>query len=246
MPNPTDVESKFRSVLTFVVVCISITGIFILSWIVLKAKNDLPTAQFVFGAVLPLLASWIGTIMAFYFSKDNFQAANQAVTDMTKAMTAMDRLKSIPVAGKMRSLKDIKSAVVKQGDEAKNKLVDLFKTFDGYERMLILAEDKSVRYLIYRAMADKFLSQRLLNPPAGAGAPTDLTLKDLLDSPVNESKIFENSFVFVAQDATLADAKLKMDALKNCNDVFVTKTGNRTEPLLGWITDNTIAENSKV
>ncbi len=95
-------------------------------------------------------------------------------------------------------------------------------------------------------MVDRYLATYQLSQVPGAGAAAALTLKSLLDSDVNKNKIFENSFVFVSQDATLADAKLKMEALKNCNDVFVTMTGQREEPLLGWVTDNTIAENSKV
>jgi hypothetical protein len=31
-----------------------------------------------------------------------------------------------------------------------------------------------------------------------------------------------------------------------CGDIFVTQTGNSSEPIIGWITDNTIMENAKI
>lgn len=37
-----------------------------------------------------------------------------------------------------------------------------------------------------------------------------------------------------------------MDQNKSCQDVFITKNGNATEPVLGWITNVTISENSLV
>ena len=36
---------------------------------------------------------------------------------------------------------------------------------------------------------------------------------------------------------TLGEAKLAMNAATQCYDVFVTASGARDEPLLGWITD---------
>jgi hypothetical protein len=37
-----------------------------------------------------------------------------------------------------------------------------------------------------------------------------------------------------------------MDSIARCQDIFVTKTGSSADPILGWITDNKIAANSKV
>ena len=57
---------------------------------------------------------------------------------------------------------------------------------------------------------------------------------------------FESSFGFVPSTATLADAKREMERIEKCADVFVTQSGKKDEPVLGWITDNTIIENSRV
>jgi len=86
--------------------------------------------------------------------------------------------------------------------------------------------------------------------PAGRTSAADLTLKDLLDSDTKLAAMFESSFAFVSESATLADAKAEMERVQqatgSCNDVFVTRTGARAEPVVGWVTDNTIAANSRV
>jgi hypothetical protein len=58
--------------------------------------------------------------------------------------------------------------------------------------------------------------------------------------------MFEATFETVAEDATLADAKTKMDKLPQCLDIFVTKNGTKNEPIIGWLTNLIIVESAKV
>ncbi|MBV8376475.1 MAG: hypothetical protein JO279_05670 [Verrucomicrobia bacterium] len=105
-------DTQSRQVLTFVVVCVSIIGVLALACVVIFSNNtpttQLDTAKFVFGAVLPLLASWVGTILAYYFSKENFALATQSVSALASTITGADRLQSISVRDKMRPLASIK------------------------------------------------------------------------------------------------------------------------------------------
>jgi len=53
------------------------------------------STQLVFTAVLPLVGTWVGTVLAFYFAKENFEAASRA----TKEILGIDeKLKSILVS----------------------------------------------------------------------------------------------------------------------------------------------------
>jgi hypothetical protein len=219
-----------------------------LSAIVLLTNwGDKETARYVFGAIVPLAASWMGTILAFYFSRENFVAATQSVRDLTQAVTGADKLKTIPVTSKMRLLKDITFEQVIPGDEDKKKLGDLAHKFKDLERVLILDKSQAVRFLIYKSMIDKYLAGFSGGTaPVGGRAVADLNLKDLLDSDAAAKKMFETSFAFVAASATLADAKREMERIDKCGDVFVTQNGRKDEAILGWITDNAILENSKV
>ncbi len=160
-------------------------------------------------------------------------------------MTSQDKLKAIPVKDKMRPLDQIKHVKVDPTDDANKKLSDLSQM--SAESIPILSSQSVIRFLIYKAMIDKYLAQLAgKSLPAGKTTVADLTLKDLVDSNPEMRKLFENSFAFVPLTATLADAKREMEKIDNCGDVLVTNTGKKEEPILGWVTDNTIIENSKI
>ena len=75
-------EVSGRRFLTFLVVSISVVGVVLLgiTAIALPGNDRFERLKFVTATVLPVIASWVGTIMAFYFSKENFMAATQSVS----------------------------------------------------------------------------------------------------------------------------------------------------------------------
>ena len=52
--------------------------------------------------------------------------------------------------------------------------------------------------------------------------------------------------VFVAQDASLAHAKNKLEGKKGCQDVFVTEDGASDKPVQGWLTNVDIEGYSRI
>ena len=105
-------------------------------------------------------------------------------------------------------------------------------------RVPILDAEGRASQIIHRSLIDQFIVKRVMTP--GGGNPSDLTLADILAD--NEMKaVFDNTFVIVKKQATLAEAKSAMDARKGCSDVFVTATGNPNEPVLGYLTNVDIA-----
>src|SRR5262245_15470064 len=139
---PTTFETKSRQVLTFLIVCVSVIGVLVLACVVIfidkKPDTQLDTAKFVFGSVLPLLASWVGTILAYYFSKENFAAATQSVSDLASKVSGPERLRSVSVQEVMRPLGRIKFMSLQQGQEDGIKLGELDQTFGRVERLLFL------------------------------------------------------------------------------------------------------------
>jgi len=49
--------------------------------------------------------------------------------------------------------------------------------------------------------------------------------------------LIQRTIAFVAQDRTVADAKAAMEQIQGCQDVIVTKTGDRAEPVIGWLSN---------
>jgi hypothetical protein len=73
-------------------------------------------------------------------------------------------------------------------------------------------------------------------------------LQDFLNfaSDGTTMRIVVSKIVWISKDGTLADAKEKMMGLPGCQDVFVTATGQNTEPVLGWLTNADIATKARM
>jgi hypothetical protein len=54
--------------------------------------------------------------------------------------------------------------------------------------------------------------------------------------------LFETSFRFVGKGTRLIDVKTILGTNPSVQDVFVTETGKQDEPLLGWITNSMLAQ----
>ena len=223
---------------------VSVIGVIALSWVTIsrsEADNTQLPMQ-VMTTVLPLIGTWVGTVLAYYFSKDNFEAATRSTAQLVQQLRSDDKLKSTPVWKVMLTLGNVLSKTL-PGDDGKL-LVDLVDEMEKKKkgsRLPILSDKKHPLYVVHRSVVERFL----VKAARGAGDVKTLTLKTLLDdSDVKE--FLKNSFATVREDANLAEAKGAMESNPNCQDVFVTKTGNRDEEVIGWITNVIIQENSIV
>ena len=237
-----------RNILAIGITGLSVFGVLILAIILIsttdKAKMD-ETTRTVLTAVLPLFGTWVGTVLAYYFSKDNFEAATRSVSEMSRHLTAREKLESISVRDKMIS-KD--KMFFKKLPADKIILANLLEEIEQNKkgsRVPILNDSDWPAYIIHRSAIDKYISDK-----ARTGTPADklntLTLQDLLDDDAKLKDLFENSFTTVKESSSLATAKDMMDNTSNCLDVFITKGGKRNEEVLGWITNMIITENARV
>jgi hypothetical protein len=197
----------------------------------------------VFTAVLPLFGAWVGTILAFYFGKENFEAATRSVTNIAKAVGFMEKLKEIKVKDKMIRREDMSVIAKPDNDIPQIKLTDILNTISSASkgvRLPILNDKDNPVYMIHRSVVDQYLAAQALSkpPPADLSA---LTLNDFLADKTLKDMV-EKSFTAIKEDATMAEAKNAMDRTPNCQDVFVTKGGTIQEPVIGWITNVIIQE----
>jgi len=209
--------------------------------IIVKNKDE---ATHVMSAVLPLLGSWVGTVLAFYFSKDNFAAATKSVTELTKQITSQEKLAAILARDKMIPKAQMFTVPVTAGQKLKEILEGLAQSKRGM-RIPFLAQQDFPQFVIHRSAIDQFLAQKALNPGTPPIDLASITLDDLINDADWKDKIAQ-SIATVREDATLADVKAIMDQNPNCQDVFVTKGGTRNEPVLGWITNSIVEENTKL
>lgn len=189
---------------------------------------------------LPILATWVGVVLAFYFGKENFEAANSSVRKMVNQMSPQDRLRAISVKEVMNRRPHITGIKLeKNKTEDKVSLTDdiigIFK--DKVTRLPIFTETDAAKYVIHESLAYKFVYEYRLANKNPALKPN---LQDLLNNP--EDKEWATALAFVKETDSLAEAQERMKQVSKCQDVFVTRNGQPGEPVLGWITNAAIAK----
>lgn len=247
-------DHKDRFEIANSIISASVLIIFVLALVIMivgtyRSGTDegLKIANNTFNTLLPLIGTWVGTILAYYFSKDNFEAANKNVQEIVEKLTPMQKLGALFVKDKMIPLAGM--AFTNIAEDLKTvKLSDLLNTMTSksVNRLPLLKKDNAAKYVVHRSMLDKYLVRKALSEDMNAKKIKALTLDDLMNEDPVTKAVFENSFVIVPESATLAKAKIGMDEKTDCRDVLVTRTGAADEPVIGWLTNNIIAENAKV
>jgi hypothetical protein len=92
-----------RTLLAFGITTAAVLGITILSWVTIATADAAANgrAQNVLNAVLPLFGTWVGTVLAYYFARENFEAASNSTSQLVSQLTPDEKLRSIPVASVM-------------------------------------------------------------------------------------------------------------------------------------------------
>lgn len=248
MPDSQTLSDPGRDKLAGQVVFWSGIGIAIISVSVVFAASfatnvDKPTLTTVFNTLIPLFGTWVGTVLAFYFSGKNYEAAAKATRELVGQL-GDERLKQIPVTDAWIPVGSIKAVTVAAGNEATvNVQTDLVPMLTGVvTRIPVWNAGKVVRYVIHQSMIYRYLATL----PAGQTPTLDNFLAFHVNGGAGDTmRGVVDKIARVARTATLADAKAKMESVPNCQDVFVTETGADTEPVLGWITNVDIAKKAK-
>jgi hypothetical protein len=193
-------------------------------------------AEKTFNTILPVLAGWVGSVMAFYFSAQSNERTSQSL-DRAISQAAGAPAPTKPVTEVMIPFASVRE--VRKVDEGKEgevslkspglqDLIDPKRDGGPITRIMIVNSQNIFRYLIHIGTLNSFLMKEADRTP--------LTLADLVGSSeylLEVSKLV----VFVPATATIAEAKAKLDAVPRAQDVIVTANGRPSEPVLGWITN---------
>jgi|694.fasta_scaffold56142_2 predicted transcriptional regulator len=174
-----------------------------------------------FNLLLPLISTWIGTLLAFYFGRENFEAASKSYDHLINKLTPeilddilvkqimIDKftMVSLNVTNEMITTFDLK------------KLHD-FLVGINKSRLPILEDDK-IKYIIHKST----FSDELLKTTPATTLNTFITNNPKIKEveTINENKKVEEA------------RKLMND--KNCKDLFIVNDKNE---VVGWITDTQI------
>jgi len=189
--------------------------------------------------LLPVIGAWVGTVLAFYFSRENYIAATD---NNAKLLGLTDRLQAIKAETAMIPIAQAAMFKTPKADAdilLKGDILDGVVKQSGRNRIPIAGDDGVVRYVVHRSMIDKFIVEQ---QAAGADL-SKLTLDKLVNS--SEFKPWVTSFACVRPSETLSVIKARMDADPKCSDVLITDDGSRNKPALGWVTNAIVLEKSR-
>ena len=241
-------QSKRRFNLSKIIIFTSLSLLLLVSLFALFSKDSSVSSETIFTAVIGLVGTWVGTILAFYFSKDNFEAANKATQDLVSQITGEQKLKSIPVEDAMIRMEKAHYYKLEAGEDTLtlSTLIGEFKTFN---RLPILSSGLLPLYIIHKSVITRFISEVALGKHDNFKGKKveELTLNDF--NSISENKIqIEKGFITVKSNINLAQAKKEMEQVQetSCSDVFVTEDGSRKTKVTGWITNQIITEKSVV
>lgn len=235
-----------RSLLVFMIsllAMILILGIIVMAFH--QGSADLENVKFVANALLPVVGTWMGTIIAYYFSKENFQAASDSMQQIVRHLSPQEVLQSLAIKDAMLPIEKITAVKLEATEQAKDvKLKDrlLNALKPPVTRVPVLNADQSILYIIHQSVLFQFVTE---NAGKAGFDLNQATLGDFLAHDANRDLVSRTA-ALAAVDGTLADAKAAMDKIKGCQDVFITKTGKREEPVLGWLTDVDLMKHARV
>jgi hypothetical protein len=219
----------------------------------------------ILAMLLPMIGAWVGTVLAFYFGKENYVAAAEnskqnyaAAAENSKqnyaaaaqnsrdviGMTLDQRLQSTGVESVMIELGQAENKLPLQASEdqmlLKTDVLDQTVNKTGRNRILIFDQSGVVKYVIHRSVLDKFISDQAFS----GKKVSDLSLQHFLDVPGNRE--WATSFAVIGSDKKLSDVKALFDPIgTKCSDVIITADGGRASKAIGWITNAIVLEKSR-
>lgn len=247
-PEPTTRDDMARAVIG-----LGIGGTVVMAVVIVASAIGLPEAEFqkrtqmVLTTILPLLGTWVGTVLAFYFSRENFEAASRSVERMVE-LSAEERLREVPVQDEMKPYPDFDHVTLKADDPDGRGvlLADLGKRYKGkISRVPVLTAARTLFCIVHGSAFDKFIAKKSLT--GGAADALDLSAATLADlvADADLKPIVTGMTAFIEPTANLAEAKSKMEATPGCQDVFVTSDGQSGGRVVGWLTNRRIARRSR-
>lgn len=239
-------ETKIRAHLGIWLVIGSSAGVILLGMVMIGAAAYSGTnssvkdvAQLIFTSLLPLLGTWVGTVLAFYYGKENLETASRTTLDAVRAVA--QKLASIRVTQAMMRTADIVTVTAPGGilGDLKLQAIDsLFTTpmANGkrISRLLVLNGSAACIAIIHRSI---WMEMQLKTPAVIASDNLSKLLPATSLTGNTFADIVTGTLAFVSAEATLVDAKSAMEAVQLCQDVIVTQNGGRAQPMLGWISN---------
>ncbi len=170
----------------------------IFNWSIINCPGEkLDHVKELFALLLPVIGTWVGTVLAFYFTRENFEAANKSVnTLVNRVLSPAEKLKDMKVPEVMMKT-DLFALKAVANYEAFTKctIKDLVEKMIGdHSEKLPILEENSLKFifLIYLTTLERFLlgiRQETIHLKRDEKKDYDkLTIRDMFDSDYQKAK----------------------------------------------------------
>jgi hypothetical protein len=182
-----------------------------------------------FGSVLPILATWVGTVIAFYFTNESYREAARV------AQGGIETVKPT-VAERMIFYDGIGRIEVDTRSDANTwRMDDIWNLMkEPVTRVLIFEKSKRSPIFIIRKSR---IPGEWLDSEKKKWTGGDVKVEDYRKWGDGSNGSDSIRFEFVPISATLEHAKQVMRD-NNVADIFVTARGQKSDIVLGWLTDD--------
>ncbi len=191
----------------------------------------------IFTTLLPVFSTWVGTVLAFYFTNESYrQAADVARAQagstsdgepITRPGTMVPYDRIVRYELKLTDRTSGNDTLADAGSLKLKTTISVLFNPPGITRVVIFDEKKIPLFVVKH------------DPVIDAKTVSDtMTLKDFLDTGNNRAAA--RNFALSASTATLADARRLLE-LRNVTDIFVTQHGLGDEPTIGWVPNTNLS-----
>jgi hypothetical protein len=189
----------------------------------------------VFGTVLPVVATWVGTVLAFYFGSENFRQAAQSTREaLSDRLAPRKKITDVMVpyerTGRLGAENEADA-------ESTLTMLDVIHTLSAAATRVIVFNLKAQAPIYIIRSSSPPMPANWVTPEyaAGTALPKDVKLKDYLD--INDNRADARKFRFIDENAT-PEAALALMTDQGVDDLFITKDGQKTSRVLGWVTSH--------
>lgn len=234
-------QDKFSIAKIVLIFSFAVIGVLGTSAIIFSDGKDIKD---ILSLLLPVVGTWVGTVIAFYFSRENFKSATKSSEALIKKLTFNEKLESVTAQEAMTKIKDISYYDIKKENSEillKTDIIDQYMEKNDRKRLPFF-KDKKIKYMLHRSIIDQYLVNISTESDKNL---IEYTLADFIGDSKNQI-IATQSFETVLSDVKLSKVKQVMDNNKSCSDVFVTQDGTVDSEVLGWITNAKIMSHANV
>ncbi len=238
-----DIRERLTKFITYSVIAVTIIIAIAAILMSLFGKMESNGLDYVAKTLVPLWATWIGTVLAFYFGKSNFDTATKSYETIINKLTSEERLSQTSIADMMIPFSKMETMDYEDSRSLTIQQILDNKRFKPYNRYAFVDDSQVLRYIIHRNNFAQYIADHVEQALTSGRNPKDTTFGDYIDEygkSENSCTTWVGEDVYISISDNLLSAARQISSKRNVRDVFVTQNGKSGEPVLGLITDDDI------